>query len=170
MEKRAGLVLVLWLSSTAAAAKDVEQALVQGTSKGTAMSSRASGTFEVKVKPLPNDEKVAGLSVGRMGLEKEWKGDLTGTSKGEMMTIGTSVEGSAGYVAVEQMTVALKGRSGSFALLHQGTMKGGDFNLTITVVPDSGTGQLVGLSGKLAIVIADGKHSYDFDYTLPEAP
>jgi Protein of unknown function (DUF3224) len=169
MNKRAGLGLALCLSAAASAMAGAEQAVIH-TLKGSAMSSRASGTFEVQIKPLPNDEKVPGLTVGRMGFDKEWKGDLAGTSKGEMMTVGTSVDGSAGYVAVEQMTGTLKGRSGSFALLHHGTMKGGDFSLTITVVPDSGTGQLVGLSGKLAIIITDGKHSYDFDYTLPDAP
>jgi hypothetical protein len=133
------------------------------------MASHASGTFEVKIKPLPTDEKVEGLTVGRMGFDKQWKGDIEGTSKGEMMTVGTSVEGSAGYVAVEQVTGTLKGRSGSFMLLHQGTMQGGAFSLTITVVPDSGTGQLAGLTGKLVIIITGSTHSYEFEYTLPEA-
>jgi hypothetical protein len=133
--------------------------------------SQAKGTFEVKVKPLPSDEKVAGLTVGRLSIDKEFKGDLEGTSKGEMMTADVSVEGSGGYVAIEQVTGTLAGRKGSFILLHHGTMrKGGNFNLTVTVVPDSGTGQLVGLTGKMAIIIADGKHSYEFDHTLPDLP
>ena len=73
-------------------------------------------------------------------------------------------------MAIERVTGTLKGRSGAFTLLHLGTMKRGrDFNLTIYVVPDSGTGQLTGLAGKMAIIIADGKHSYEFDYTLPDA-
>lgn len=106
-----------------------------------------------------------------MALDKQFKGDLEGTSKGEMTTAETSVEGSAGYVAVERVDGTLRGRKGTFVLLHQGTMKrGGDFKLTIVVVPDSGTGQLVGLTGTLAIVITDGKHSYELAYTLPEAP
>jgi hypothetical protein len=135
------------------------------------VASHASGTFEVKVKPLPNDEKVEGLTVGRMALDKQFKGDLDGTSKGEMMTASTSVLGSAGYVAIEQVSGKLLGRSGSFTLLHQGTMrKGGEFSLAVAVVPDSGTGQLVGLTGKMTIIIADGKHAYAFDYTLPDAP
>jgi hypothetical protein len=135
------------------------------------MATHASGTFEVKVQPLPNDEKVPGLTVGRMSLDKEFRWDLEGTSKGEMTAAGTSVEGSAGYVAIELVSGKLKGRSGTFVLLHQGTMKrGGDFKLSIVVVPDSGTGQLAGLTGSLAIVIEDGKHFYEFDYTLPEAP
>ncbi len=134
------------------------------------MTSRAAGTFEVKVKPLPSDEKVQGLTVGRMSLDKQFKGDLEGTSRGEMTTAGTAVEGSAGYVAIERVSGTLRGRSGSFVLLHQGTMKsGGDFKLTIVVVPDSGTEGLTGLAGSMAILIADGKHSYEFDYTLPDA-
>lgn len=137
--------------------------------KGTGMSGQARGTFDVKVGQLPSDEKVAGLPVGRNSVTKELKGDLVGTSKGEMMSVGTAVEGSAGYVAIEKITGALKGRSGSFLLLHQGTMqKGGDFKLTIVVVPDSGTEQLAGLGGRMTIIITpDGKHSYEFDYSLP---
>jgi Protein of unknown function (DUF3224) len=135
------------------------------------VTSQAKGTFDVKVQPLPNDEKVAGVTVGRMSIDKQLAGDIEGTSKGEMITAGTSVQGSAGYVAVEHMTITLKGRSGSCKLLHMGTMKrGNDFNLMITVIPDSGTDQLVGLAGKMTIIVADGKHSYEFDYTLPDLP
>lgn len=135
------------------------------------MTSHASGTFEVKVTPLPADEKVAGLTVGRVGVEKRLLGDLEGTSKGEMMTAGPNAEGSGGYVAIEQVDGTLRGRKGTFLLLHQGTMKkNSDFKITIVVVPDSGTGQLAGLTGTMAIVIAGGKHSYEFDYTLPESP
>jgi len=134
------------------------------------MANQAKGTFEVKVKPLPSDEKVEGLTVGRMSIEKQLKGDLEGTSKGEMTTVGTSVPGSAGYVAVEQVTGTLAGRSGSFVLLHQGTIKGEVFDLAIIVVPDSGTGQLEGLAGTMTIIITQGKHSYELDYTLPSAP
>ncbi len=123
------------------------------------------------MKPLPNDEKVEGLTVGRMSLDKQFKGELEGTSKGEMTTAETSVQGSGGYVAIERVSGTLRGRSGTFVLLHQGTMtRGGDFKLSIVVVPDSGTGQLSGLTGTMAIVITDGKHSYEFEYTLPKAP
>jgi hypothetical protein len=140
-----------------------------GKDKGTVMAGRASGTFEVKVKPLPADEKVVGLTVGRFGFEKWFEGDLDGTSKGEMVTVDTSVEGSRGYVAVERVDAGLRGRKGTFALLHQGTMqKGSGFKLTVIVVPDSGTDQLAGVAGTMTIIIADGKHSYEFDYTLPE--
>lgn len=144
---------------------------VNAAEKGAAMTKQASGTFEVKVKPLPGDEKVEGLTVGRLSLNKELKGDLEGTSKGEMMTADTSVQGSAGYVAIEQVSGKLKGRSGTFTLLHQATMRrGGEFDMSIIVVPDSGTGQLVGLTGKMTIIITEGKHSYQLDYTLPDAP
>ncbi len=136
--------------------------------KGPAMSGRASGTFEVTIKPLPDDEKVAGLKVGRVSIAKQFTGDLEGTSRGEMMTAETSVPTSGGYAAVEQVSGTLRGRTGTFALVHQGTMqKGGDFNLSIVVVPDSGTGQLTGLAGRMSIIIEGKKHAYDFDYTLP---
>lgn len=171
MNRQAGSMAIVCLSLGLGGAAHPETPAVEARQKGAAVSRQARGTFEVKATPLPKDEKVVGLSVGRLSLDKRFGGDLEGTSKGEMMTAETSVQGSAGYVAIEHVTGTLQGRSGSFILLHQGTMrKGGEFNLTITVVPDSGTGQLTGLAGKMAIVIADGKHSYDFDYTLLDAP
>ncbi len=134
------------------------------------MSGIAAGTFEVKVKPLPEDVKVPGVAVGRMSIDKTWSGDLVGTSKGEMMTTGGAVKGSGGYVAVEVMEVSLKGRRGTFTLMHHATMKNNaDFKMNIVVVPDSGTGELAGLAGRLEIVIEGTKHSYRFDYSLPEA-
>jgi hypothetical protein len=136
---------------------------------GRVMTGTATGTFEVKVKPLPEDVKVQGVAVGRMSIDKVWSGDLVGTSKGEMMTTGGEVKGSGGYVAVEVMDVSLKGRRGTFTLMHHATMKGNaDFRMNIVVVPDSGTGELVGLEGKLEIIIEGAKHSYRFDYTLPD--
>src|SRR5579859_3196381 len=130
------------------------------------MSNHAQGTFEVDIKPQPPYVSDANAPVGRMSIDKQFAGDLVGTSKGEMLAVGTGTEGSAGYVAMEQVTGSLNGRSGTFALQHQGTMNRGAQSLSITVVPDSGTGQLVGLSGSLSIQIDDGKHSYDFEYTL----
>jgi hypothetical protein len=94
---------------------------------------------------------------------------LEATAKGTMLTAGTDVKGSAGYVAIERVTGTLKGRSGSFVLQHSGTLTRGEPQQSITVVPDSGTGQLVGIAGKLTVIIAAGKHSYEFDYTLPAA-
>jgi hypothetical protein len=139
--------------------------------KGANVSRHASGTFEVKVAPLPTDEKVPGLAVGRMSLQKQFSGDLVGQSVGEMMTAETAVEGSGAYVALERVTGTLQGRRGSFVVSHQGTMRrGGEFDLVIKVVPDSGTDQLAGLSGTMAIQIAGGKHSYEVHYTLPDSP
>jgi hypothetical protein len=134
------------------------------------MTIRASGTFEVKLTPQAADEKPGAATLGRMSIDKAFRGDLEATSKGEMLTAGTGVQGSAGYVAVERVSGKLHGRTGTFVLQHSGTMTRGTPQLSVTVVPDSGTDQLTGLAGSLTIRIADGKHSYDFDYTLPENP
>jgi Ni,Fe-hydrogenase I small subunit len=101
-----------------------------------------------------------------MSIDKQFHGDLEATGKGEMLAFMTSVKGSAGYVAMEQVTGALNGRSGTFVLQHTGTMTRGDQQQSVTVVPDSGTDELKGLAGKMTIVIAGGKHSYDFEYDL----
>jgi|SRR5215203_1050441 len=128
------------------------------------MSSRASGTFEVNLTP---QDQGADAPVGRMSIEKQFLGDLVGTSSGQMlMASSSSVPGSAGYVAIEKVTGTLNDRSGSFYLQHSGTMTRGEGQLSITVIPDSGTDQLTGLRGKMNIIIADGKHSYEFDYEL----
>jgi len=133
------------------------------------MTAQATGIFEVKVKPLTEDIKVPGVPVGRMSIDKQFKGDIEGTSLGEMMTVGTPVKGSAGYVAVEVVIGSIKGRKGAFTLMHHATMKeNADFRMNIVVVPDSGTGELAGLAGKMEIIIEGAKHSYRFDYTLPE--
>ena len=132
------------------------------------MTTRASGAFEVKLVPQAMDDQAEGAPLGRMVIDKQFHGDLEATSKGEMLTAGTSVKGSAGYVAIEQVTGTLHGRSGSFVLQHSGTMTRGAPQLTITVVPDSGTGELAGLAGRMTIDIDDGKHSYGFEYTLDE--
>jgi hypothetical protein len=130
------------------------------------MSKRATGTFDVKLTPK---DMGAGAPIGGMTIDKEFHGDLVGTSKGEMlMASSSSVKNSAGYVAIEKVTGTLDGRSGTFYLQHNGTMTRGAGDLTITVIPDTGTDALLGLSGRMNIIIADGKHSYDFDYTLPE--
>ena len=129
------------------------------------MSNRASGSFDVKLTP---QNESADMPVGRMSLDKEFHGELEGTSKGQMlMASSDSVPGSAGYVAIEKVTGTLNGRQGSFYLQHSGIMTRGAGELTITVIPDSGTDQLVGLTGRMNIIIADGKHSYEFDYTIP---
>lgn len=125
----------------------------------------ASGTFEVKLKPQV-DENVGDPTVGRMSIDKQFHGDLEATSKGQMLAVQGDVKGSAGYVAMERVIGTLAGRAGSFALQHAGTMNRGVPEQSVTVVPDSGTGELAGISGMMTIVIADGKHSYAFEYTL----
>ena len=131
------------------------------------VTEHAAGPFDVKVEAQGDADKAEGSTLARYSLDKQYHGDLDGTAKGTMLTAGTDVKGSAGYVAMERVTGTLKGRSGSFVLQHSATMTRGEPQLSITVVPDSGTGQLVGLTGKMNIIIAAGKHSYEFDYTLP---
>ena len=130
--------------------------------------SHAAGTFEVKLQPQAS-EAGADATLGRLSIDKQFHGDLEGTSQGQMLTAGTDVEGSAGYVAIERVTGTLHGRRGSFALQHSGTMARGEPSLAIRVVPDSGAGELAGLSGSMSITIAGGKHSYDFEYALAGA-
>jgi hypothetical protein len=134
------------------------------------MLLHATGPFEVKIEPQAPDDKAGGAAVARMLLDKQFRGDLDATSKGTMLATSTAVKGSAGYVALEIVTGTLKGHTGTFVLQHSATMNRGVPTLSVTVVPDSGTGQLTGLTGKMNIIIADGKHSYNFEYTLPEAP
>lgn len=135
------------------------------TRTSTAVTTRAAGTFEVRLTP---QETAAPL--GRMSIDKTFHGDLEGTSKGEMLAVQGGVEGSAGYVAMERVTGTLAGRTGTFSLQHSGTLDRGAPSLAITVVPDSGTGELAGLKGTMNIIIEGGQHSYTFDYTLPATP
>ena len=130
----------------------------------------ARGTFDVKIVPQGTEDKGEGSTLGRLSLAKQFHGDLEGAGKGEMLTGLTDVKGSAGYVAIERVTGTLHGRRGSFVLLHRGIMSRGAQDLTITVVPDSGAGELAGLAGKLGITIVEGKHFYDLEYTLPKEP
>ena len=120
--------------------------------------------------PQSTVDSAEGTTLGRMSIDKQIHGDLEATSKGEMLTAGTSVRGSAGYVAFERVSGTLHGRRGTFVLQHTGTMTRGAPQLTIIVVPDSGTDQLVGLTGTMVITIANGRHSYDFEYTIANAP
>jgi hypothetical protein len=130
------------------------------------LTKRATGTFEVKLTPQGNDAEANGSTLARLSIEKQFRGELAGTSKGEMLSAGTQTKGSAGYVAQERVSGTLDGRSGSFVLQHTGVMNRGAPGLTITVVPDSGTGDLTGLAGTMTIIIEAGKHSYEFDYEL----
>ncbi len=132
----------------------------------TAVTTRAQGTFEVKMTPAASDTAAEGEPLGRFTLDKHYHGDLDANSKGEMLSAGSPQSGSAGYVAVERVTGKLSGRSGTFALQHSGTMHQGTQDLRITVVPGSGTNELTGIAGSMKIIIAEGKHSYELDYTL----
>lgn len=130
------------------------------------MPNRAVGTFDVKLASQPLADPHADASLGRRSLDKRFHGDLDATSRGEMLSIG-SAQGSGAYVAIERVTGTLDGRSGTFALYHVGVMTRGTPSLTITVAPDSGTDDLVGLTGTMSIEIANGVHSYAFEYELP---
>lgn len=134
------------------------------------MTMHARGTFEVKMTPQPAQDGVGDPGIGRMALDKQFHGDLEAAGKGQMLAAGTDVPGSAGYVALERVSGTLHGRRGSFALQHSGTMTRGAPQLVITVVPDSGAGDLLGMAGTLSITVAEGQHGYDLEYTLPEMP
>lgn len=129
-------------------------------------SYTARGEFDVKVARLA-EEAAAGITLGRMSLEKTFRGALVATSTGEMLTVDTKKPDSGAYAATERVTGTLDGRRGSFALVHVGTMANGGYSLSITIVPDSGTEELAGIAGTLAIDIRDGKHYYALEYTLP---
>ena len=131
------------------------------------MTTRATGTFEVKLVPQATTEG-GDPSLGRLTIDKTFAGDIDGTSRGEMLSHRTATAGSAGYVAMERVTATVHGRAGSFVLQHSATMHRGAPSLSITVVPDSGTDALAGLRGTLNIIIEQGKHSYEFDYDLGE--
>ncbi len=166
----AGIGLSVWLGL---AGSLLAKPRATGAVKEGVVMAHAKGTFEVKVTPEAQDDKAPGAAaaaVGRMSLDKHFHGDLEAASKGVMLAFSSAVKGSAGYVAMEEVSGTLGGRSGTFALQHSGTMTRGKPELTITVVPDSGTGQLAVLSGRMTIQIDGGKHSYELEYSLAETP
>jgi len=130
------------------------------------MTTVAKGTFEVKLVPLTVEFKELTETLGRMSIDKKFSGDLEGTSKGEMLSAMGTVKGSAGYVAIEKVTGTLNGKSGTFLLQHFATMNRGEPQLTVSVIPDSGTDDLIGLAGKLTIKIENKQHFYELEYTL----
>lgn len=131
------------------------------------MPQTARGTFTVKMQPLPFEGQPDGTTLGRRSIDKQIVGDLVATTQGQMLSAMGTVQGSAGYVAIERVEGALHGRAGSFVLQHTGTMDRGTPSLRVSVVPDSGTGDLTGLAGEFAIIVAAGEHRYEFTYTLP---
>ena len=129
----------------------------------------ASGPFEVKLTPQPPESETTALA--RAAIDKQYHGDLEAASRGQMLSALTGTKGSAGYVALEIVNGTLGGRTGTFVLQHSGTMDRGQPRLSVTVVPDSGTDELRGLSGSMNIRIEPGgKHFYDFDYQIEDAP
>ena len=132
------------------------------------MTKHASGTFDVKVVPQ-QDENAQEANLGRMTLNKQFHGELEAISKGQMLAAMTEIKGSAGYVANERVTGTLHGHKGSFVLQHNGIMNRNVPELSVIVVPDSGTDELKGLSGKMSINIVDGKHFYEFEYSTSES-
>jgi hypothetical protein len=153
MKQALALLCLTLLTATAAIAEQ----------KGKPMSRRASGSFEVKMEPIASE------AFPRMKGTKQLHGDLEGTATSEMMSVMSEEEGSGAYAAIERVTGSLHGRKGSFVLIHSGTMRrGGEFSMIIRVVPDSGTGELKGLTGTFEIVFQGKDHLYNFDYTLPE--
>jgi len=161
----AGVFIVAISGSTLSAFSSTQTA--SSSQKEALVTTHATGPFDVKV--TPQDDKTGDPLLGRMTLDKQYHGDLEATGKGQMLTAGSAVKSSGAYVAIEKVTGTLHGRSGSFVLQHSGTMTQGTPQMSVTVVPDSGTGQLAGIAGKMTINIVGGKHSYDFEYTLPKA-
>jgi hypothetical protein len=149
-------ILLIAITSTATAAEEEP------------MTQTAKGSFEVSLKPLEMEGIDAEAKLGRMSIDKTISGDLEATTVGQLLSATTGTQGSAGYVAVEKVTGTLHGKKGSFVLQHSGTMDRGAPSLTVTVVPDSGTGELASIEGEFKIIIdKEGKHFYEFDYRLP---
>lgn len=128
----------------------------------------AQGTFTVQMTPQGEPDIADGLNLGHLSLAKTFAGDLVATSRGQMLTALTPIKGSAGYVAIERVTGTLHGRIGSFVFQHSGSMDHGAQRLTISVVADSGTGELAGIRGDFKITITDGQHFYEFEYSLAD--
>ncbi len=142
---------------------------VFGAAQAGSKTLHATGTFEVKIKPAENSPNGKSAGLGTMTIDKVWSGGIEGTSKGEMLS--TAESGAMAYVALEKVTAKVDGRSGTFVFMHRATMMANDPQsgaMDIAVMPNSGTGELAGLQGRLSIVIDKGAHSYDFAYTLPE--
>ncbi len=159
---RVVLVVVLAVIMCSAAAPDVAAA----QQKEASVSKHVAGTFDVKVIPQ-KDEGIGDATVARMALDKVYHGELDATGLGQMLAGMGTLKDSGAYVAIERVTGTLQGKNGSFAVHHVGVMNRGAQSLVITVVPDSGTDELVGITGTMTIEIKDGKHFYTFDYVLP---
>lgn len=137
------------------------------TARAEPPAQHVEGTFDIKMTPAGAPQHEGRTATGRMLLEKQYAGELQATGKGEMLTAMTDTKGSAAYVAIERITGTLKGKAGSFVVQHAGTMHGGDSQLAVRIVPESGTGELAGISGRMALKQVDRQHRYELDYVLP---
>lgn len=164
---RTAIMAALW--SVASATPPAPHSDSQAIPEDTAMVRHAQGEFEVKLTPQAAAAGIEAARLGRQTIDKAFRGDLEATSLGEMLAVMTEVRGSAGYVAMERVDGSLHGRHGTFVLQHFAFMDRGQPELSVRVVPDSGTGELAGLSGRMIIRIEDGRHYYGFDYQLPES-
>ena len=160
--KTLAIVLGLTLAGLAISVR-ADAGASESIQKEVTMTAR--GTFEVKMTPQPPDDGDGG-GFDRLFGDKQFHGELDAVSRGQMLAARTAVEGSAGYVALELVTGKLNGRRGSFVLQHKGTMSKGVYNMNVTVIPDSGTDELVGITGTMTITIEGSKHYYNFAYTL----
>jgi len=164
-------VVLLSLGLQSSAYAQAHSSVPDPTQKEAVVTAHARGTFDVKLTPQAAADSAESAILGRLSIDKVFHGDLEGTSKGLMLSAGTSVKNSAGYVAIERVSGILAGKTGTFLLQHSGTMARGAGQLTISVIPDSGTGELTGIAGTMVLTIGpDGKHSYDFEYTLVRSP
>ncbi len=134
------------------------------------MNTHAAGTFDITINPQPPYDTVSGAILSRVSISKVFHGDLQAVSTLEMLSAITTVSNSAGYVAIEHVTGTLLGRAGGFVLQHSGTMTRGKPELRVSVVPDSGTGELARIRGSMVIEIIDGKHIYEFDFDFADPP
>jgi hypothetical protein len=162
------LLCLLAIFAPLLSAQSSQPAAPPAQKEAAPVSHTAKGAFDVKIAPQPTDDKSA-TPLGRMTLDKQYHGDLEATAKGEMLTGATTVKGSGVYVAVERVEGTLQGRHGTFLMHHTGLMTRGVPQLSINIVPDSGTGELTGITGTMDIQIDAGKHSYVLKYTLPES-
>ncbi len=156
------LAILLFATAHFAHAQSVPQ-----TTKDAHVNQVAKGEFLVKLQPLVMEGLADESKIGRMSINKSISGDLIATTVGQMLSVMTEIKGSAGYVAIERVDGVLSGKKGTFVLQHTGTMNKGEPTLSVTVVPDSGTGELAGIAGEFNIIMAAGRHSYEFKYTLP---
>ena len=158
---------VLALALSISASSQIKPKVKTMDDKQNAAAILAKGTFEVKITPQSGDAEGGDPGVGRLLLSKTFAGDLVATSKGQMLgSQSEAVPGSGGYVAMELVTGTLNGKKGTFILQHIGTMQGGKFDLNVAVVPDSGSGEFTGISGKMKIIIEGKDHFYEFEYTI----